>query len=377
MSSLSELAALSPIKRQLVLQRLKAEAARRSEKQPQAPPLLPAAREGEIPLSYAQQRMWFLAQLEPENPFYNIAKAIYFKGALDIDAVEASLNLAIERHEALRTTFPFRNGQVVQQIMPAARIALVVQDLTDVPIDKRHDEVQRLLVENAQRSFDLSSELLLRAQLFRLDDGEHVLLLIMHHIISDGWSMGVLIRELVLAYQAFATGGQPELPELSIQYADFTLWQRRWLTGEVLDKQLEYWKQQLDGATNLALPADRPRSNEERFHGKQHKYTFPLELSNALVEMSRERGVTLFMFLLAAFKVLVHRYTSETDILVGTPIANRNRTEIEPLIGFFVNTLVMRTSLEGNPTFNELVRRVSDAALGAYANQDLPFERIV
>jgi amino acid adenylation domain-containing protein len=377
MSSLSELAELSPIKRKLVLQRLKAQAARSEDKGQHAPPLLPAARDAEIPLSYAQQRMWFLAQLEPESPFYNIAKAIHFKGPLDVNALEKSLNHAVERHEALRTTFPFRDGRVVQEIIPAARIALAAGDLTHLPENERLDEALKLVVASGRRAFDLSGELLVRAELFRLNAEEHVLLLMMHHIVSDGWSMGVLVSEVAIAYEAFATGVEPVLPELPIQYADFTLWQKRWLTGEVLAKQLEYWKKQLADVASLALPTDRPRSNDGCFHGNQLKYTLPLELSTSLAEMSRERGVTLFMLLLAAFKVLLHRYTAQTDILVGTPIANRNRAEIEPLIGFFVNTLVLRTSLEGNPTFDDIVGRVKEATLGAYANQDLPFERVV
>ncbi|MFW5762801.1 MAG: amino acid adenylation domain-containing protein [Coleofasciculus sp.] len=331
-----------------------------------------------FPLSFAQARLWFLEQLEPGNPFYNQSAAVHLLGRLNLAALEQSFNEILRRHEVLRTTFTVVEGQPVQVIAPTLPLTLPVVDLQELPEAERKGEVLRRATEEGQQSFNLSKAPLLRCTLLRLDEIEYVLLFTMHHIISDAWSKGVLLRELAILYEAFSIGKPSPLPELPIQYADFAVWQQQWLQGEVLETQLTYWRHQLEGSPPLLeLPTDRTRPPVQTFRGATQSFILPKALTEALKELSKQEDVTLFMTLLAAFKTLLYRYTGQNDILVGSPIANRNRSEIEGLIGFFVNTLVMRTNLGGRPSFRELLSRVRNVALAAYAHQDLPFERLV
>jgi amino acid adenylation domain-containing protein len=322
------------------------------------------------PTSFAQQRLWFLDQLEPGSPMYNISSAVRLEGAIDVDALQRSFEFLLRRHETLRTRFDFQDGKPVQVITPRFDLVVECSELEE-------DSLRSVLEEEALKPFDLANGPLLRVKLLRLGAEDHVLLLTTHHIISDGWSMGVLIGELVSLYEAFSKGESMTLPELPIQYADFARWQREWLTGDVLEKQLAYWQKQLDDAATLQLPTDRPRPSIRSHHGARQNFTLPRELSESLIRLARSENVTLFMLLLAAWQTLLARYTEQTDIVVGSPIANRNRVETESLIGFFVNTLVLRTDLAGNPTFRELLGRVRSVVLDAQEHQDVPFEKIV
>lgn len=339
--------------------------------------LVPVSRSGNLPLSFAQQRLWFLDQLIPNNPFYNIPLALHLTGSLNLSALEQTFNEIGRRHEALRTTFVIQSGQPVQVINPTLTITLPVIDLRQLPQAEREIQARRLTTQEAQRPFNLSTDSLLRVKLLRLDETQYILLLTMHHIVSDGWSLGVLIQEIAALYTAFASNQPSPLPKLTIQYADFAYWQRQWLQGEVLEKQLSYWQKQLDSISMLNLPTDRPRLPVQTFQGARQPLQLSKSLSEALLALGQQEGVTLFIILLAAFKVLLYRYTQQEDITIGSPIANRNRSEIEGLIGFFVNSLVLRTHLSGNPTFRELLNQVKEVALGAYAHQDLPFEKLV
>ena len=344
----------------------------------QAPAIVPVPRDRELPLSFGQQRLWFIDQLEPGSSVYNFPAAVRLKGPLNLVALEQSLNEIVKRHEALRTTFGVVDGRPVQVIAPLVTLTLPLVDLRELTESGRETELQRLVTNEARRPFDLAEGPLVRAMVLRLDENEHVGVLTTHHIVSDGWSGGILIREMAALYEGFCSGRPTPLPELPIQYADFAHWQRQWLQGEVLETQLGYWKQQLGAAPPLLeLPTDRPRPIVQTFRGARQSLALPKNISDQLKALSRQQGVTLFMTLLAAFKVLLHSYTSQDDIIIGTPIANRNRLEIEGLIGFFVNTLVLRTDLSGDPDFSEVVRRVREVCLGAYAHQDLPFERLV
>jgi amino acid adenylation domain-containing protein len=344
----------------------------------QAPPIVPVRRDGELPLSFAQRRLWFIDQLDPGSAVYNFPAAVRLQGPLNLVALKQSLNELVKRHEVLRTTFPMEDGRPVQYIAPFLTLTVPTVDLRDLPEAERETEVRRLARDEAQRPFDLAAGPLVRATVIRLGENEHVGLLTMHHIVSDGWSTGILIREMAALYEAACSGRPSSLPELPIQYADFAHWQQRWLQGEVLEAQLSYWKQLLAGAPPLLeLPIDHPRPPVQTFRGAHQSLPLTKKLSAGLRALSGQQDVTLFMTLLAAFKVLLHRYTSQDDIVIGTPIANRNRLEIEGLIGFFVNTLVLRADLSGDPTFLELMCRVREICLGAYAHQDLPFERLV
>ncbi len=340
-------------------------------------PIVPMGRDGNLPLSFAQQRLWFLDQLVPNNPFYNVPAALRLTGALNFVALQQTFNEIVRRHEALRTTLALVSGQPVQRIAAAFHLPINLVDLRILPQESRQNEANRLTAQEAQRSFNLSTDLLLRVTLLQLDDAEYLLMLNMHHIVSDGWSIGVLIQELGALYTAFAREKPSPLPPLSIQYADFAKWQREWLQGEVLETQLAYWRQQLNGIYMLNLPTDRPRPAIQSYRGKRQFLQLPKQLSEALETLSQREGVTLFMTMLAAFQTLLYHYAQQEDIVVGSPIANRNRSEIEALIGFFVNSLVLRTDLSGNPTFRELLNRVKEIALGAYAHQDVPFEKLV
>jgi len=327
------------------------------------------------PLSFAQQRLWFLDQLEPGNPAYNIPLALRFQGALDVVALEESLNAIVRRHEALRTTFKQEAGQPVQAILPQMTLSLPVQDGRAWAGDEAALQAQLSL--EAAKPFDLEQGPLLRATLFQVTAETHILLLTIHHIIADGWSLGRLLKELMALYAAYQQGTPPDVPPLSIQYADFAVWQREFLSGETLEKQLAYWREQLTGDLPvLDLPTDHPRPALQTFRGAQHLFTIPAATTEALRHLNRREGVTLFMTLLAAFKSLLYRYTGQEDILVGTPIANRNRQEIEPLIGFFANTLLLRTHLSADLTFSELLKQVQRVALGAYDHQDVPIEKL-
>jgi amino acid adenylation domain-containing protein len=342
------------------------------------PPLVPAPRQESLPLTFAQQRLWFLDQLEPGSPAYNCPAAVRFTGALDIEALGQSFNEVVRRHEALRTTFAARAGEPLQIIVPSLRLPLPVVDLSGLPAAAREAEVSRLSLAESQRAFDLSRPPLLRVTLLRLGADEHVLLLVMHHIISDGWSIGVFVREVAALYAAY-TGGVPSpLEELPVQYADFGYWQRRWLQGAVLEEQLNYWRRQLAGAAGvLELPTDRPRPKVQTYRGAYETFSLKCELSEALKLLSRRLGATLFMTLLSGFMSLLYRYTGQQEVVVGTGIANRSHPETERLIGFFVNMLVLRARLGDNPDFEQLIERVREVCLGAYAHQDVPFERLV
>jgi amino acid adenylation domain-containing protein len=353
------------------------EVARRAGQHLQAPPILPVPRDGDLPLSFAQQRLWFIDQLGPGNFAYNFPAAVRLKGPLNAVALERSVNELIRRHEVLRTTFATVDGRPAQIIAPMLTVKPRLVDLRELPEGERQAEVRRLVIAEAQRPFNLSRGPLLRIALLRLAEEEHIGLLTTHHIASDGWSTGILIRELAVLYEAFSSARSSPLPELPIQYADFAHWQRKWLQGEALENQLAYWNQQLLDVIPLELPTDHPRPATQSFRGSHQALLLPNSVSKGLKALSRQQGVTLFMTLLAAFTILLHRYTGQDDLIVGTPIANRNRLEIEGLIGFFVNTLVVRTDLSGNPTFREVLQRVREACLGAYAHQDLPFERLV
>jgi non-ribosomal peptide synthetase component F len=366
-------AALSPDQQALLERRLGGQA-RTTAREPRIPrrdPTVPAV------LSFAQQRLWFLDQLAPGNPFYNVPAALRFSFPLSCAVLERTLNEIVRRHESLRTTFSARDGEPVQIIAPSLAIPLPVTDLRHLPETEREAEAIRLATEAARSPFDLGTGPLLRAGLLRLGEVDYVFLFTLHHIVGDGWSLGVLSRELAEIYGAFAQGRPSPLPELPIQYADFAVWQRDWLQGAVRDGQLAYWREQLSGLPVLQLPTDRPRPAVQTYQGAYHEVALSRRLTGELHELSRREGVTLFMTLLAAFQALLHRYTHQDDIVVGTPIAGRNRAEIEGLIGFFVNSLVIRADCSGDPSFIELLHRVQEVALGAYAHQDLPFETLV
>ncbi|HEV2707211.1 MAG TPA: amino acid adenylation domain-containing protein [Pyrinomonadaceae bacterium] len=343
-----------------------------------APSIKPVPRERALPLSFAQQRLWFLDQLEPGNPIYNLPTALRLRGALDVEALRRTLNEIVRRHEPLRTVFREKEGEVVQVILPEQLVEMPLLNLSSLTEAEREREAERLARAEAQRGFDLSRGPQLRATLLQLSTEEHLLLFTMHHIISDGWSSGVLVREVATLYEAYAQGKESPLPELPVQYADYAVWQRDWLQGEVLTKQLAYWKKQLDGSPALLeFPTDYQRPAALTFRGAVLGVELSAQLTEELRALARREGVTLYMILLAAFQTLLSRYTGQQDIVVGSPIANRQRREIEPLIGFFVNTLVLRTDLSGNPSFRQLLKRVQEVTLGAYTHQDIPFEMLV
>ena len=350
----------------------------REEASAATPALVRVAREEPLLLSFAQQRLWFLDQFEPGSAVYNIPSAVRLKGALDVRALERSLQEIVRRHEALRTTFRLAEGEVSQVIHAFSPAPLEVIDLGPLPPDEQEAAKQRWIDEEAQHPFDLRQGPLFRSMLLRLGDLEHILLLTMHHTVSDGWSQGVLMRELETLYAAFCVGAPSPLADLPIQYADYAVWQREWLQGETLERQLTYWKSHLSGAPALLeLPTDRPRPAVQTFQGAVKHWELSEELTRGLNALSRQEDATLFMTLLAVFQVLLARYSGQEDIVVGTAIANRTRAEVEDLIGFFLNTLALRGDLSGNPSFVELLGRVREAALGAYAHQDLPFEKLV
>ena len=340
-------------------------------------PVEPVGRDGPLPLSFAQERMWFLHQLDPAGAAYNIPGALRFTGPLNLRALEQTLHDLVCRHEAFRTTFAALDGQPVQVISPVPKPSLEVIDLRWLPRPERESRAMELVQEKSRRPFDLSSGPLLRVSLFRVDDEEHILLFNMHHIISDAWSIGLLTGEILKLYNGYTSGESVHLPTLPIQYADFAVWQRQWLRDEALETQIAYWQKHLDGVPVLDLPTDHPRPVMQRKRGAVRSADMPKDLLDGLKRLSDQEGVTLFMTLLAAFQVLLHRYAGLEDIAVGVPIANRNWLELEGVVGSFVNTLVMRADLSGNPTVVELLCRVREVALGAYAHQDMPYAKLV
>ncbi|HEU0078030.1 MAG TPA: amino acid adenylation domain-containing protein, partial [Longimicrobiaceae bacterium] len=355
------------------------EAARRNGAGTQAPPLVPVPRDGApLPLSFAQQRLWFIDRLGPGSAAYNMPSTLRVRGTLDLRALERALAAMVGRHETLRTRFPARHGEPVQQVEPARTAVLPLVDLAGLPEERRGPEMERLSGEEARRPFDLAAGPLLRTTVLRLGETEAAVLFTLHHIVGDGWSVGILVREVSALYGAFSRGEAADLPELPVQYADYAVWQRAWLSGETLEAQIGYWRERLAGAPALLeLPTDRPRPAVASDAGAWTGFRIGAETAAALRALSRREGTTLFMTLLAAWQLLLSRYSGQEDVVVGTPIAGRNRLETEGLIGFFVNTLALRGDLAGDPPFRGLLARVREAALGAYANQDLPFERLV
>ncbi len=329
-------------------------------------------------VSYAQLRLWLLDQLDPRTPAYNIARAIRMRGSLSRQALRESLEGVVARHESLRTTFGEVDGEPIQVIAGSRSVDLPTVDLSDRPEAERESETRRVVREEARRPFDLTSGPLMRATLLRLSEDEHVLVLLMHHIITDAWSMSVLFKEVAQLYEAAAAGHPSPLPDLPMQYADFARWQRASLKPEVLDRHLAYWRRQLAGTNPvLELPTDRARPAVRTAHGAVQRLAFSRVLTDRLKAIGGEANATLFMTLLAAFQTLLWRYTGSDDLVIGSPTAGRSEVELESLIGFFVNTLVLRTDLSGNPTFRELLRRVRETALEAYAHQGVPFEKLI
>jgi amino acid adenylation domain-containing protein len=329
-------------------------------------------------MSYAQQRMWLVDRLNPGNPAYNIARAIRVRGSLSQEVLRESLQGMVARHESLRTTFAEIDGDPVQIIAVSGSLEMPTIDLRDVPEPERESETLRLARDEAERAFDLTKGPLIRTKLLRLSADEHVLILVIHHVVTDAWSMSVLFEEIGRLYEAYAAGLPSPLPDLPIQYGDFACWQRESLQGDVLDRQLAYWRNQLAGADPvLELPVDRSRSVIRTAHGAIQRLVFSSSLRDQLKAVGREANATLFMTLLAAFQTLLWRYTGRDNLVIGSPTAGRSEVELESLIGFFVNTLVIRTDLSGNPTFRELLARVRKVAFEAYAHQEVPFEKVV
>lgn len=335
-------------------------------------------RDRALPLSFSQQRLWFLDQYQPGRAFYNIPLAANLSGALKPDVLIRAFNEVVRRHESLRTVFAAELGTPRQVVLRQIVLKMPLDDLSEIPFNEREASVQALVRAEADQPFDLMHGPLLRTRLVKLDGQEHILLLTLHHIIADGWSMGVLIKEVAVLYSAFLAGKPSPLPELPVQYVDFAAWQRGWLQGDLHKSQVDYWKAQLDGAPALLeLPTDRPRPSLPTYRGATWHFDLSDVLTNGLTSLAREQNVTLFMLLAAAFNVLLARHTNQDDICLGTPVAGRNRTEFEGLIGFFTNTLVLRTKVIGDEPFTDLLARVRETALGAYGHQDIPFEHLV
>jgi len=346
--------------------------------------IVSVSRDRDLPVSFAQQRLWFIDQLEAHSPLYNMPTALRFIGQMDISVFERALREIVHRHEILRTNFVIVNGNPVQKIKPFLDLTLPIIDLRSLSSEKIELEVRRWVSEEAEHPFNLMQEPLIRAKLLVLGEGkykgekEYILLFTLHHIVSDGWSEDILIREFMALYEAFLHGNSSPLARLPIQYSDYAVWQREWLQGAVLEQLLAYWKSQLaDAPSILELPTDYPRPSVQSYRGKTHKFAINKALALQLQELSLCQGVTLFMTLLAAFNILLSRYSGQQDICIGTPVANRTRTEVEGLIGFFVNTLVLRTKLSGDLCFSEFLQREREVCLGAQSHQDLPFEKLV
>jgi iturin family lipopeptide synthetase A len=343
----------------------------------QKAPIRRVDRNGKLALSHSQERLWFINQLEPENTAYNVPQAVRIQGPLEPKALERTLREIVRRHESLRTRFVSLNSEPQQIIDSNLSVELPVTDLGHLPEAERVVEAQRLAQEDALRPFDLARGPVFRMKLLRLARQDHVLVFNMHHVVADSWSTVVLLREVAAIYSSYTNGQASPLPELDIQYADFSAWQRELLSGPLLEKQLEYWKRKLAGVEPLMLPTDRPRTGIQRPDGAISRFAIPMELTESLRTLSRKQGATLYMILLAAFQSLLGRYSGQSDIAVGSPIAGRMRTETEGLIGIFINTLVLRTDLSGQPDSLELLRQVKESTLEAYAHQDVPFEKLV
>jgi len=344
----------------------------------QTAPIVQVPRNQPLPLSFAQQRMWFLDKLEPNNHLYNVPHVVRMMGALNPSALERAINQIVARHEALRTTFPTIDGKPVQRIAPALTVSMILTDLSTLPERVRDTEARRLALTETARPFNLESGPLIKVALLKLGSRDHVLVLNTHHIVSDRWSLNTLWKELVQFYESTIKGQSVDTAPLQIQYADFTVWQREYIAGDRLHQQLDYWKKKLEGApSSLDLPTDRARPAQQSFRGAKQMLILPASLNEQLQALGRHEGATLFMTLLAAFNVLLARYSGQDDILVGSPIAGRTRPELEKLIGFFVNTLVFRTQIGQQATFRELLTQVRETAMQAYAHQDVPFEKLV
>ncbi|HWK88522.1 MAG TPA: condensation domain-containing protein, partial [Longimicrobium sp.] len=342
-----------------------------------APELAPSDAAGDAPLSFAQERMWFLERLLPGSPVYNMPLRLRITGQVDPEALRRALEGVVHRHEPLRTRFELRGAQPVQVAAPPARVELPVTDLSHLPRDQARAEADAVSMAEARRPFDLERGPLFRAALLRLERDAWLLLVDVHHAVADGWSIGILYRELAALYGAFTGGAAAELPPLPVRYADYAAWQRRWLSGARLEQQLGYWRGRLAGAPVLDLPTDRPRPATLSLQGGWVDFRLPAAVSAAVEALARREGASLFMVLTAAFKALLARYTGQRDVVVGTPIAGRGRAEVEGLIGLFVNTLALRTDLSGDPSFRDAVARVRETTLEAYAHQDVPFEKLV
>ena len=370
----ARMAHLTPERQQLVRRLLEAEGVESGRL-----PILEQRREDEpVPLSFAQERLWFLEQLTPGTAAFHVHTGLPIDSAVDVGVLERSLQEITRRHDILRSRIVVIDGSPTQVVSPDFRLSLPVDDLSTLDREARRTAIVRLATEEATARFDLLSGPLIRTRLLRLGVVEWMLLVTTHHIVCDGWSMEVFNRELQELYSSGVSGRVAALAPLPIQYADFALWQRRWMQGQALEQQLDFWRKALAGAPRtLDLPADRPRLARSSLAGSRVRRPIPPAQADRLRALSQQEGVTLFMTLLSAFALLLHRYTGQDDIVVGSPIANRTRPEVAPLIGFFVNTLVLRIDLRGNPTCRELLRRVRDVALGAYDHQDVPFEALV
>ncbi len=335
--------------------------------------------ESSPPLSYGQQQLWLLAQFISDTPVYTECVTNHLPGEINISVLEQSFNEILKRHEAWRTSFPVVDGQPIQKIRPVLTIKLPLVDLRHHPEAEREHEALRMMTEDAQKPFDMANGPLLRPTLIQLGDTDYRLFLTLHHIIFDGFSLyQIFLPELRTLYDACLSGQPSPLPELPIQYADFTVWQREQLQGNMFAEQLAFWKKQLEGAPGaLELPTDRPRPLIANYHGSMHPFALSKQLTDDLKALGRQEGVTFYMLLVAAFQTLLYRYTAQDDILIGTAISDRKRPEVQGLMGFFLNTLVLRTDLSGNPTFREVLRRVREVVLDAHAHPDIPFEYLV
>jgi amino acid adenylation domain-containing protein len=343
----------------------------------QSLPITPAPRDGDLPLSFAQQRLWFLDQLAPNNPFYNISNATMLEGKLDLGVLELVINEIVRRHEVLRTRFEVKAGAPVQVIDEWEPRKLEVVDLIGMTREEREEEAGRIVRGESEVGFDLSRGPLIRLKVLKVAEEEHLLLYTMHHIVSDGWSMEILIREIGTLYQAYSANEKSPLPDLEIQYADYAVWQRNWLQGAALERQLSYWQERLAGIEELELPIDHPRPAVRSHRGSRQYFVVEWELTRKLRDLSQQEEASLFMTLLGGFDIVMSRYSGQEDVALGTDIANRNRAEIEGLIGFFVNQLVLRVEVRARESFRELLKRVRGVCLGAYAHQDAPFEKLV
>lgn len=347
-----------------------------SERKPEVAALLGQNKKHTL-LSFAQQRMWLMDRLMPGNPFYNLSIALRLSGPLQEEALDLAIGEIVRRHEALRTTFRAMDGQPVQVIAPDAEHCLERVDLSSLAESERKAQARQLYTDESRHPFDLARGPLFRAVLAQLAPDEHMLILTMHHIVADGWSLGVFVRELAALYATCSARQPSPLPALPFQYSDYALWQRHHLRPDMLDAQLAYWRKQLAGLAELKLPTDRPRPPIPTYQGATLFMHFPKDLIDPLSALGQRENATLFMVMLATFTTLLHRYSGQDDVVIGCPTANRNRAEIEGLMGFFVSTQVIRADCSGTPTFRDLLRRVRQVCVDAYVNQDVPFEKIV